>query len=493
MLIAHPFGGLGPLKKAILSLLLLSAFLALFGRQAVAATYYIDFASGSDSSAGTKASPWKRHPYMAGFTGSYTHQAGDQFIFKGGVTWDHTAFALTIAAGGSANTPDYYGVDQTWYDSSVCGSSFCRPIFSGDHTTLASGTSIIQVSNISYVTIDNIEIKGHDAATNWGPASINLYCSSHIVMQYLFVHDWSGKNLANDDAHGGIFGNSPGCSITGTVVDHSTLSNTEAATSGKQNGVAVRAIDVQYSTIHDVSTAQLFGRIHHSTLYNVSYPSSNYTFDPSYHTNVTYLAWGDGSIHTGDTAFWAYDNIVHDFAAGSGGLYLVGCGSYSVYNNVIWNNYAGGNTDVQVDQYQCSGGNFYLWNNTLQGAVFRQVQRGSQMAVLDTRDNHYITDGTAITLTDGVSSRIDGNNVTETNAAATTAGYVAANNYQPTAANSPTVGAGLNLTSLGVSSLDSDLLGVARPATGPWNAGAYEFNSSNPITYPPTVNPPLVK
>ena len=40
-------------------------------------TFYIDYASGSNSNPGTKASPWKSHPYMqagAGCTGSGTAQ-----------------------------------------------------------------------------------------------------------------------------------------------------------------------------------------------------------------------------------------------------------------------------------------------------------------------------------------------------------------------------------------------------------------------------------
>src|SRR5579862_904931 len=86
-------------------------------------TFYIDYASGSNSNPGTKASPWKSHPYMqagAGCTGggtapAYSHQAGDHFIFKGGVTWPAACFTLDIRAGGNSGAQDYYGVDQSWY------------------------------------------------------------------------------------------------------------------------------------------------------------------------------------------------------------------------------------------------------------------------------------------------------------------------------------------------------------------------------------------
>ena len=89
--------------------------------------FYIDFVAGSDLFPGTsKALPWKRAPGMAGFANrAYVHQAGDHFIFKGGVTWDYTCFEMAITAGGAAGNPDYYGVDKTWFSGRV----FARPIF----------------------------------------------------------------------------------------------------------------------------------------------------------------------------------------------------------------------------------------------------------------------------------------------------------------------------------------------------------------------------
>ena len=97
---------------------------------ASAATYYVDFATGSDSSNGTsKTTSWKRAPGMQGFTGSYSHQAGDRFIFKGGVTWDSSALPLSIAYNGTAGNVDYYGVDQTWY----AGGTWKKPLFDANY------------------------------------------------------------------------------------------------------------------------------------------------------------------------------------------------------------------------------------------------------------------------------------------------------------------------------------------------------------------------
>ena len=46
-------------------------------------------------------------------------------------------------------------------------------------------------------------------------------------------------------------------------------------------------------------------------------------------------------------------------------------------------------------------------------------------------------------------------------------------------AGSPAIGAGVNLTSLGITGLDTDAAGVARPATGAWDIGAYQYNGAS--------------
>ena len=74
-------------------LLLIIAVILALACPTWATTYYIDYVTGSDSSVAptSKTTPWKRHPYMIGFTGSYSHAAGDIFIFKGGVTWAYSS------------------------------------------------------------------------------------------------------------------------------------------------------------------------------------------------------------------------------------------------------------------------------------------------------------------------------------------------------------------------------------------------------------------
>jgi hypothetical protein len=52
-------------------------------------------------------------------------------------------------------------------------------------------------------------------------------------------------------------------------------------------------------------------------------------------------------------------------------------------------------------------------------------------------------------------------------------------------ASSSAIGLGSNLTSLGIPELTFDKSGTQRPATGPWDAGAYQYRS--PLIAPPTM------
>ena len=153
------------MKKYILSLLIILVFAV----NAFSATYYIDYSTGLDSNNGTaKATPWKHHPYMATWSGTYSHSAGDVFIFKGGDTWlwtsgDHL-FPLTLVAGGSAGNVDTYTSDPTWY----VGGSFTLPILDGGQqaegstVTLGAGNNSLITSswyNVGYIKIDSLQLQ----------------------------------------------------------------------------------------------------------------------------------------------------------------------------------------------------------------------------------------------------------------------------------------------------------------------------------------------
>jgi chitodextrinase len=54
-------------------------------------------------------------------------------------------------------------------------------------------------------------------------------------------------------------------------------------------------------------------------------------------------------------------------------------------------------------------------------------------------------------------------------------------------ADSPAIGEGVNLTSLGITALNSDKIGVIRPTFGPWDIGAYQYTG---VILPSDTTPP---
>ena len=114
----------------IMFIMLVLLFMHCYSTTAFPATYYIDYVSGKDANKGTsKATPWKRCPGMKGFTGHYSHSAGDKFIFKGGVTWPYVSGGtiLTIQNSGAVGSEDKYTSDKTWY----VGTAWDYPVFDG--------------------------------------------------------------------------------------------------------------------------------------------------------------------------------------------------------------------------------------------------------------------------------------------------------------------------------------------------------------------------
>jgi parallel beta-helix repeat protein len=107
-------GGDGMLKRLIVSVLLI---VSLMPSLASAATYYIDYENGLDSSTGlSPAAAWKHCPGDAGATGmpaSKVLQAGDVIRFRGGV---HYPGEISATADGAEGNPIIYdgNSDGSW-------------------------------------------------------------------------------------------------------------------------------------------------------------------------------------------------------------------------------------------------------------------------------------------------------------------------------------------------------------------------------------------
>lgn len=521
-------------------------------------TFYIDFSGGSDATsvanAQSKSTPWKHQPYMTGSTISgYSHTAGDRFIFKGGVTWDHTCFPLAITSGGNSTNSDYYGVDATWYT----GGSWVRPIWDNEYVACSSHRVIIQVS---YVQIDNIEIKRLFATSDIStrPALLTVYGGgpTNQLVTNSYVHGWK-TDVNSDGAYGGIIvgtSNPPqdftldntevensenanvlttGASTTSVTVGSgsktftvtggltvsagqyvqvfSSASNlnrmggyvtsfsggslvvnvTTVAGSGTfaswtptgpytASGLAVADTGIIQNgcRIHDCSSGVLYTLdFNGSYLYNITGDG----FDLFYHYNGIYsdpYGWNN-TVRTG----YIRNSFLHDCSNGANMAYpnTRGGATCLVYNNVLYG-VMSSQLAVEIDPLQYSGegtGNMIAYNNTIynydSGATaFNVVARAQKVGTLTLYNNHVIN-ALSLTNSDGTNttSYVNGNNLSQSAATATSQGYVLANLYAPT-------GTGVGTYNTGTSesgTFTTDILGITRPQAGVWDIGAYEYVS----------------
>lgn len=128
------------------------------------ATYYIDFSSGANTNNGTSTdTPWKSHPKMqtgadcsgTGSAPSYTHSAGDKFVFKGGVTWPGECFPMSINTYGATENPDIYTGGQL--EGSPWGTGY--PVFDAE-AGLSASSAIMLFSDgaLKFTTINGLKL-----------------------------------------------------------------------------------------------------------------------------------------------------------------------------------------------------------------------------------------------------------------------------------------------------------------------------------------------
>lgn len=137
--------------KAVLRL-----FLLLFPLSLSAATYYVDFAAGSDAANGTATgTPWKHCPGDSGATGNAaaaTLSVGDSVIFKGGaVYWaTNSTTGISVATSGSlASRITYDGTGASWGTG--------KAVIDGGYITNACGFTINR--GINNITVNGFEIR----------------------------------------------------------------------------------------------------------------------------------------------------------------------------------------------------------------------------------------------------------------------------------------------------------------------------------------------
>ncbi len=500
----------------------------------ITSCYYIDFSAGSDSNNGTsKSSPWKHAPGMQGCSStcaSTTPRGGQGFIFKGGVTWDYTTQLWTWSWSGGSGSPIYLGYDPSWYS----GSSWTRPVISG------SGKISTQMSmSGTYVNVDNFEFANMFnnqgccsqnvyafAVTNSGNRSVNLYNS--------YFH---GARVAHDGQHSSHFISWPtGGNDNTSTTHHNVLDNSDVCTppgpctmTGQEGGP--RQIFLNYYGYMGGSLLVVDDPVdfHNNTLeWQVLSPDNGTDHENMFESNGE---TGSGMVMYNNVVRHGYYAGVVDFQMGPN----AGMTSYA-FNNVL-PDMDGGN--MQQTYEGNSGGTAYWFNNTAEGGPESNVsynsnsnppsgQCGRSTSSSQTSyviNQHCITTKSGNSWWSGGSGNAFTTNLGQSQSTANSQGYSlagAAYSFEPTSANGATVGAGTNQMSLcnaignGATAIaavnaaaeaackqdtsygaayDTSTHTItgpgrsstnARPSSGAWDIGAYQFSAGGVSPAAPT-------
>lgn len=475
----------------------------------ITSCYFISSATGSDSNSGaSENSSWAHFPGMPDCTANcaaHAPTAGNGFILRGGDSWLSADLGVQWTWGGTATNPIYIGIDPAWYNSSVCGASWCRPIFNCQTSMCSTSSPMFNFNPapaVQYVTLDNIEFTGYQegASGNVNPM-VSVY-GPYVEIENCYFHGWShaasGYNI-DSEVINTVTGNGPthlvGESIHNNVLDGSDTSKDMMR--GIFFGWDVYDNVVRYiSSEIDGTFQKVYGNIANHSV-----------------TSITGMHC-DNILQYGPTSgnySYVYNNVTINTGSDCGGgvLWVNGLDSNSsavtyAFNNVMYFNTGEG---ISIGGHATLGytGVYYVYNNTLDtsGLGTGCLGNGESGSSSDTyfSNNHCIAaSGGVICDGTGTTCHDQGGNLAQTEAQANADGYTSTQTYaySPTSSSDPTVKTGVNwalkcagpllpmCSDTSYPTYDTTNHTVvmrkvnSRPAAGSgnWDVGAYQFSSS---------------
>ena len=517
---------------------LFALVIAFFLTGSLSATTYYIAANGSDSNNGTsQSSPWLHAPGMNGCSGTCsatTPQAGDKFILRGGDMWHYSSSVgspvglpwswhwagsssscqLNQYAGTVNNSGCIYvGVDENWFNSSACGSSWCRPKLNMDNPLSTSRPSsckfddsnvnAVELSGTGGVIFDNFEALG----VCWnGSTMANFFDTRGTQVEFsnMYFHGWTFGTGSNTDNYGQIGGGTPFSGYA--LCDHNVFDGSDSSLATQANQASGMSI---YNACTEIAY-NFFNHVSNGVIASPLYVHDNYfqyLYEPNASTHGNIVEWNNEN-YTSSVKIFFYNNVAHDTNEGEGWNPEVVSAPVWMFNNVSWlyrenSNGSNGSDGSNCFLLQASNSvNFHFFNNTLDFPCGASGQSSNMSTSL--QNNHFIgyspASSSSFIAMNGVTD--NGSELFQTESVANGQGYTRSNAYGPTSSSSSTVGAGANMTSSMCTTLPSAALvtacetgvgtlnyntsthtvsyvpGNARPSSGAWDAGAYMFASS---------------
>jgi hypothetical protein len=517
----------------------------------ITSCYYIAANGSDSNDGASEASghPWAHAPGMPNCTAncaSNSPAGGSGYIFRGGDTWHFGDSSSTPYTGGtwqwessgaSTGSPIYVGVDSTWFS----GSSWARPILTGDNATSTSpvgscsyivGTSNILVyfSGVRYTILDNFELTG----LCWNSASTGgeylqdggaiAGAGNPAYFQNLYMHGWTHTTAGTQGAGTGFQGYNQnyGETFQYNVIDGSDSDDLSLGPFGQGGD----GYNIQYNVIRHAGGTSIFDDCHiiHDNLFEYI----NNVTDGSTHTDVLfcYSEYAGGSSNPNLYYNNIYRDIGTEYSGPTSGVEMpsppAGQTDY-LFNEVFGDYYANQANYNDI----CEGGGcgaMVIFNETAEnglpgyggGCIWCNPSAG--VTSITSVNNHWITSGTGTSAVFQTPSQVtETGAVYQTISIANGQGYTDTNNFAPTAATNATLtaagtnettgycadsvlhnaaaeaacvagttdGCSYNSTSHTISC--PDITAVARPSSGTWNVGAYQYSSS--ATSPTPNNP----
>lgn len=507
--------------------------------------------SNTTTQAQSQSTPWLHAPGMTGATGvpsSYTPVAGDKLIFRGGDTWHYnsgvgtpvglpwswswsgssSSCQLSPSAGTVVKTSCIYiGVDPSFFT----GGSWTRPKFSLDNTInntqpascsfLDDSVNALNLGSQNYLIVDNLEFSG---ACYTNPSAAYMSAQGQMIeFSNNYFHGWMITNPNTGDDYHGLGGGMPKANYV--RCDHNVFDNSDGSLGNLANlanqeavgyGINQQCKEIDHSVWSQIANGFVANPSSvHDNLFQFMYdPGRAPGCTPPNCTHGNISEWDFSAAVTGTLYF--YNNVMHDTNEGEGVDTESGGVDVWIFNNVSWLYRAGvdgANCYLLVtDAGKTSTVHFFndtnvstcSARNTSTGATTFQTQNTHMIGYAGSTMSTMVI-GSNITLSDL------GNNIFQSAATATTQGYVAGNAYAPTSGTNSTVGAGANVTSSQCGAIADagaaaaclngiggvtynatnhtavDNTPIARPSSGAWDTGAYEFNSGT--VAPPTFSP----